>query len=47
LCELPQEKGLRERMAVTHADLEPRRSGRDLSNKTGAFLMVLWLSQFY
>ncbi|XP_052116907.1 protein MODIFYING WALL LIGNIN-2 isoform X1 [Arachis duranensis] len=29
------------RMAVTHADLEPRRSRTDLSSKTGAFLMVL------
>lgn len=27
-------------MAVTHADLEPKRSKTDLSSKTGAFLMV-------
>ncbi|KAK7329513.1 hypothetical protein VNO77_23683 [Canavalia gladiata] len=30
-----------QRMAVTHADLEPSRSKTDLSSKTGAFLMVL------
>ncbi|XP_061344821.1 uncharacterized protein LOC133290708 [Gastrolobium bilobum] len=30
-----------ERIAVTHADLEPSRSKTDLSSKTGAFLMVL------
>ncbi|TKY54204.1 hypothetical protein E2542_SST18610 [Spatholobus suberectus] len=29
------------RMAVTHADLEPRRGKTDLGSKTGAFLMVL------
>ncbi|XP_027921824.1 uncharacterized protein LOC114179613 [Vigna unguiculata] len=28
-------------MAVTHADLEPRRRKTDLSSKTGAFLMAL------
>lgn len=28
-------------MAVTHADLEPKRSKTDLSSKTAAFLMVV------
>jgi len=28
-------------MAVTHADLEPRRRKTDLSSKTGVFLMAL------
>lgn len=31
----------KEKMAITHADLEPSRSKTDLSSKTGAFLMVL------
>ncbi|XP_019418947.1 PREDICTED: uncharacterized protein LOC109329672 isoform X2 [Lupinus angustifolius] len=34
-------KKLPQRMAVTHADLEPNRTKSDLSSKTGAFLIVL------